>query len=192
MLELQESLVEFHKGKLVYGILEGKKVIIMQGRFHIYEGYSLQDVTYPVRIMKQLGISTLLVSNASGALNLNFKKGDLMLIEDHINFQGGSPLAFKGVELLGERFTDMSAPYNQKINTLFENIAKTHHIKLVNRKKAALPVGLRQLVKVNPDRQAAARQKMAWLAMPGMVNIRYQQVTSRHQPVLCNCGGCAL
>ena len=124
------ATVEFHKGKLVYGTLEGKKVIVMQGRFHIYEGYSLQDVTYPVRIMKQLGISTLLVSNASGALNLNYKKGDLMLIDDHINLQGGSPLAFKGVEQLGERFVDMSAPYNQKINTLFETIAATHNIKL--------------------------------------------------------------
>ena len=124
------ATVEFHKGKLVYGTLEGKKVIVMQGRFHIYEGYSLQDVTYPVRIMKQLGISTLLVSNASGALNLNYKKGDLLLIDDHINLQGGSPLAFKGVELLGERFVDMSAPYNQKLNALFENIAKSQHIKL--------------------------------------------------------------
>ena len=124
------ATVEFHKGKLVYGILEGKKVIVMQGRFHIYEGYSLQDVTYPVRIMKQLGISTLLVSNASGALNLDYKKGDLLLVEDHINLQGGSPLAFKGVELLGDRFVDMSAPYNQKINALFETIATNHDIKL--------------------------------------------------------------
>mgnify|MGYP000138319386 FL=1 len=124
------ATVEFHKGKLIYGILEGKKAIIMQGRFHLYEGYTLQDVTYPVRIMKDLGISTLLVSNASGALNLDYNKGELMLIEDHINLQGGSPLAFKGVELLGERFVDMSAPYNQKLNTLFENIAKKHHIKL--------------------------------------------------------------
>ena len=124
------ATVEFHKGKLVYGILERKKVIVMQGRFHIYEGYSLQDVTYPVRIMNELGISTLLVSNASGALNLDYKKGELMLIDDHINLQGGSPLAFKGVELLGERFVDMSAPYNQKINTLFETIASNQNIKL--------------------------------------------------------------
>lgn len=122
--------VEFHKGKLVYGLLEGKKVVVMQGRFHIYEGYSLQDVSYPVRIMKQLGISTLLVSNASGALNLNFKKGDLMLIDDHINLQGGSPLAFKGVELLGERFVDMSTPYDQKINTMIEAIALNRGIQL--------------------------------------------------------------
>lgn len=124
------ATVEFHKGKLIYGTLHGKKVIVMQGRFHIYEGYTLQDVTYPVRVMEKLGINTLLVSNASGAVNLNFKKGDLMLIDDHINLQGSSPLAFTGVELLGERFTDMSAPYNKTINTTFKNIAKTHNITL--------------------------------------------------------------
>lgn len=124
------ATVEFHKGKLIYGVLEGKKVIVMQGRFHIYEGYTLQDVTYPVRVMKQLGISTLLVSNAAGAINLNFKKGELMLIDDHINLQGSSPLAFKGVGKLGERFTDMSVPYDANINATFEAIAKTNGITL--------------------------------------------------------------
>ena len=124
------ATVEFHKGKLIYGLLSGKKVIVMQGRFHVYEGYSLQDVTYPVRIMEQFGITTLLVSNASGAINLNFKKGELMLIEDHINLQGSSPLAFKGVEELGERFTDMSAPYDQNINDRFKAIAKANNINL--------------------------------------------------------------
>ncbi len=124
------ATVEFHKGKLIYGLLEGKKIIVMQGRFHLYEGYSLQDITYPVRVMEKLGISTLLVSNASGAINLNFKKGELMLIEDHINLQGSSPLAFKGVEQLGERFTDMSAPYNLKINSALEDIANANNIKL--------------------------------------------------------------
>ncbi|WP_396603059.1 purine-nucleoside phosphorylase [Algibacter sp. R77976] len=124
------ATVEFHKGKLIYGIMAGKKVVIMQGRFHLYEGYSLQDVTYPVRIMEKLGIHTLLVSNASGAINLDFKKGELMLIEDHINLQGSSPLAFKGVELLGERFTDMSAPYDAEINLKFKTIAKANNIKL--------------------------------------------------------------
>ena len=124
------ATVEFHKGKLIYGILSGKKVIVMQGRFHVYEGYSLQDVTYPVRIMKKLGIKTLLVSNAAGAINLNFNKADLMLIEDHINLQGSSPLAFKGVEKLGERFTDMSAPYNRAINATFKDIANAHNITL--------------------------------------------------------------
>lgn len=124
------ATVEFHKGKLIFGKVEGKKVVIMQGRFHVYEGYSLQDVTYPVRIMKQLGINTLLVSNAAGAINLNFKKGELMLIEDHINLQGSSPLAFKGVAKLGVRFADMSAPYNAEINQKIETIAANHNITL--------------------------------------------------------------
>ncbi|MFL1894950.1 purine-nucleoside phosphorylase [Aquimarina sp. 2-A2] len=124
------ATVEFHKGKLIYGKLEGKNVIVMQGRFHLYEGYTLQDVTYPVRIMHSLGIKTLLVSNASGAVNLDFNKGELMLIDDHINLQGGSPLAFKGVEQMGTRFTDMSAPYDTTINNKIEAIAKEHKIKL--------------------------------------------------------------
>jgi len=124
------ATVEFHKGKLIYGTLSGKKVVVMQGRFHIYEGYSLQDVTYPVRVMKQLGIKTLLVSNASGAINLDFKKGELMLIDDHINLQGSSPLAFRDVEQLGERFTDMSAPYDAEINAKFRAIAKEQGITL--------------------------------------------------------------
>ncbi|OBQ56138.1 purine-nucleoside phosphorylase [Tamlana sp. s12] len=124
------ATVEFHKGKLIYGELEDKKVIVMQGRFHLYEGYTLQDVTYPVRIMEKLGIQTLLVSNAAGAINLDFKKGDIMLIEDHINLQGSSPLAFNGVEKMGERFVDMSAPYDAEINTKFKDIAKVKNITL--------------------------------------------------------------
>lgn len=124
------ATVEFHKGKLIYGKIEGQSAIIMQGRFHLYEGYSTQDVTYPVRIMKALGVKTLLVSNASGAVNLNFKKSELMLIEDHINLQGGSPLAFKGVEKFGERFVDMSKPYDSDLNLTLKRIAKKHNITL--------------------------------------------------------------
>ncbi|QYA24562.1 purine-nucleoside phosphorylase [Gramella sp. MT6] len=124
------ATVEFHKGKLIYGTLEGKKVIIMQGRFHVYEGYSLFDVTFPVRVMKRLGMKRLLVSNASGAINLDMKKGELMLIDDHINLQGGSPLAFYGVEKLGERFVDMSEPYDATMNSIFEEAAKKNNITL--------------------------------------------------------------
>lgn len=124
------ATVEFHTGKLIYGVLEGKNVIVMQGRFHLYEGYSLTDVTFPVRIMHALGVQKLLVSNAAGVVNLNFKKGELMLIDDHINLQGGSPLAFKGVEKLGERFTDMSAPYDPTMNTTLEKIAVDKGINL--------------------------------------------------------------
>ena len=124
------ATVEFHKGHLIFGELGGKKVVVMQGRFHLYEGYGFQDVTFPVRIMHRLGIKKLLVSNAAGAINPDFKKGELMLIDDHINLQGGSPLAFKGVSQFGERFVDMSAPYDEKINSKIEKIAKENNINL--------------------------------------------------------------
>ena len=124
------ATVEFHKGKLIFGELEAKKVIVMQGRFHLYEGYSLFDVTFPVRVMKRLGIKKLLVSNASGAINLNFKEGELMLIDDHINLQGGSPLAFHGVDKLGERFVDMSEPYDSNMNDIFAEAATRNGITL--------------------------------------------------------------
>tara|TARA_R110002167_G_scaffold42455_2_gene128880 strand:+ start:794 stop:1609 length:816 start_codon:yes stop_codon:yes gene_type:complete len=107
------ATVEFHSGKLLYGTIEGKKVVVMQGRFHLYEGYDFLDVTYPIRVMHQLGIQKLLISNAAGAIHDEFKKGDMMLIEDHINLQGGSPLAFKNVAEFGDRFTDMSEPYDR-------------------------------------------------------------------------------
>ena len=122
------STVEFHSGKLIFGTLEDKKVIVMQGRFHIYEGYSSEEVTYPVRVMKALGIKKLFVSNASGAINLNFKKGELLLIEDHINLQGGSPLAFKNVSDFGERFTDMSEPYDLNLRNQALEIAAKNNI----------------------------------------------------------------
>ena len=125
---LPTATVEFHKGKLIFGMLGGKKVVIMQGRFHIYEGYSLQDVTFPVRVMNELGIKHLLISNASGAVNLTFKKGEIMLIDDHINLQGSSPLAIRGIEKMGERFVDMSAPYDPKMNLLLEEIASEKNI----------------------------------------------------------------
>lgn len=117
------STVEFHSGKLVYGLLEGKKVVVMQGRFHYYEGYDMQEITYPVRIMHQLGIKKLFISNAAGAINLAFRQGELMLIEDHINLLGGSPLAFGNVAEFGRRFVDMSMPYDPQMAGKFEQIA---------------------------------------------------------------------
>ncbi len=124
------ATVEFHSGKLIYGTLEGKKVVVMQGRFHFYEGYDLLDVTYPIRIMHMLGIKNLFISNAAGAINPDFKKGDLMLIEDHINLQGGSPLAFKNVSQFGDRFTDMSEPYDIPMRQSLEKIAEKENINL--------------------------------------------------------------
>ncbi len=132
------ATVEFHKGKLIFGSLEGKKIVVMQGRFHLYEGYTLNNVTYPVRVMQLLGIKKLLVSNASGSINPAFKKGELMLIDDHINLLGGSPLAFKGVEKMGERFVDMRAPYDQEINEKFRSVAKELDITLHKGVYAAL------------------------------------------------------
>ena len=117
------ATVEFHSGKLIYGKLEGKSAVVMQGRFHLYEGYSFQDITYPVRVMHELGIQKLFVSNAAGAVNLDFKKGDLMLIDDHINLLGGSPLACKNVSEFGERFVDMSAPYDAEMSAILEKLA---------------------------------------------------------------------
>ncbi|TDS12132.1 purine-nucleoside phosphorylase [Maribacter caenipelagi] len=124
------ATVEFHTGKLVYGTISGKKVVVMQGRFHLYEGYDFLDITYPIRVMHMLGISKLFISNAAGAVNLDFKKGDMMLIEDHINLQGGSPLAFKGVSEFGERFADMSEPYDVDMRKKLITIAKDNDISL--------------------------------------------------------------
>ncbi|MFT4801435.1 MAG: purine-nucleoside phosphorylase [Flavobacteriaceae bacterium] len=124
------ATVEFHQGKLIYGTFEGKKVVVMQGRFHLYEGYSTYDVTFPIRVMHELGITKLLVSNAAGAINKSYKKGEMMLIDDHINLQGGSPLAFKGVEEMGERFADMSQPYDAAMNKKIEDIAERNNINI--------------------------------------------------------------
>ena len=122
------TTVEFHQGKLIYGTLEGKKVVVMQGRFHLYEGYSAYEVTFPIRVMHELGIKKLLVSNAAGAINKGYNKGELMLIDDHINLQGGSPLAFKGIEEMGNRFVDLNQPYDATMNKKIEVIAKRNNI----------------------------------------------------------------
>lgn len=124
------ATVEFHSGKLVYGELEGKKVIAMQGRFHFYEGYSMQEITFPVRVMKKLGIKYLLVSNAAGAMNLSFKKGTLMLIDDHINLLPENPLRGQNFEEFGPRFPDMSQPYSMELNYKLIQIAHENNIVL--------------------------------------------------------------
>jgi purine-nucleoside phosphorylase len=107
------STLEFHSGKLIFGTLNGKKVVAMQGRLHFYEGYSMQQITFPIRVMKALGIKFLFVSNAAGSLNPDFKKGDLMVINDHINLQPESPLRGINDADMGPRFPDMSQPYHR-------------------------------------------------------------------------------
>jgi purine-nucleoside phosphorylase len=124
------ATVEFHSGKLMYGTIEGKKTVVMQGRFHLYEGYDFVDITYPIRIMHQLGIKRLFVSNAAGAINLGYKKGDIMLIEDHINLLGGSPLTFGNVADFGKRFVDMSEPYDLSMRKKIIAIAERENITL--------------------------------------------------------------
>ncbi|SMC66590.1 purine-nucleoside phosphorylase [Pedobacter nyackensis] len=122
------STLEFHSGKLIFGTLNGKKVIAMQGRLHYYEGYSMQQITFPIRVMKALGIHCLFVSNAAGSLNPAFKKGDLMVINDHINLQPESPLRGHNDADMGPRFPDMSQPYSRKLIKNAMAIAKKEGI----------------------------------------------------------------
>ncbi|MGG7034361.1 MAG: purine-nucleoside phosphorylase [Flavobacterium sp.] len=117
------STVEGHQGALVFGNIGDQKVVVMQGRFHYYEGYSMQEVTFPVRVMKYLGITKLIVSNASGGVNPNFKVGDVMLIKDHINMMPEHPLRGKNEERFGSRFVNMSEPYSKNMLSKAKEIA---------------------------------------------------------------------
>ena len=123
------STVEGHSGRLIFGMLGGKRVMAMQGRFHFYEGYDMLQVTFPVRVMKEIGIKNLFVSNASGGMNPNFEIGDLMLITDHINLMP-NPLLGKNHNELGVRFPDMSEAYSKKLIALAESTATKLNIKL--------------------------------------------------------------
>jgi purine-nucleoside phosphorylase len=122
------STVEGHSGRLILGRIGDKKIIAMQGRFHFYEGYTMQQITFPIRVMKALGVSTLCVSNASGGMNPNFRVGDIMLINDHINFFPTNPLIGKNYEELGPRFVDMGEAYSKRLRALAKTIATEHAI----------------------------------------------------------------
>ncbi|WP_053956780.1 purine-nucleoside phosphorylase [Inediibacterium massiliense] len=119
------STVEGHAGQLVIGTLEGKRVIAMQGRFHFYEGYKMEEVTFPVRVMKLLGVETLIVTNAAGAVNTSYEPGDLMVISDHINLSGDHPLIGKNLAQFGTRFPDMSNAYDRDLRERVKGIAKS-------------------------------------------------------------------
>lgn len=122
--EFPISTVEGHAGRLIYGTLEGKKVIAMQGRFHYYEGYSMKEITLPIRVMSKLGVKLLMVSNACGGLNEKFSAGDIMIIEDHINLMNCNPLIGPNLDEFGPRFPDMSQLYDKKLIELCKNVAK--------------------------------------------------------------------
>lgn len=133
------STVESHNGKLIFGKIGSKNVVAMQGRFHYYEGYSMQEITYPVRVMKFLGVKTLLVSNACGGMNPIYRRGDIMLMVDHINLLGDNPLIGRNEEELGPRFPDMSEPYSLELIELAEKVALEKQIKIQKGVYVAVP-----------------------------------------------------
>jgi purine-nucleoside phosphorylase len=124
------ATIEYHKGQLIFGEVKGKRVLAMRGRFHLYEGHTAKQITLPVRVMKWLGVDSLLISNAAGNMNLKWKKGEMMLIDDHINLQPDNPLRGENFDSLGPRFPDMSQPYSQKLNNSLMRIAKKKGIRL--------------------------------------------------------------
>lgn len=133
------STVESHHGKLIFGKVNGKNVIAMQGRFHFYEGYTMQQITYPVRVMKFLGVKTLLVSNACGGMNPIYRKGDVMIMLDHINLLGDNPLIGKNEDDLGPRFPDMSEPYSRELIKIAEEVALENKIPIQKGVYVAVP-----------------------------------------------------
>jgi purine-nucleoside phosphorylase len=133
------STVESHKGKLIFGCIGNEKVVAMQGRFHFYEGYTMQQIAYPVRVMKFLGVKYLLVSNACGGMNPDYKKGDLMIMQDHINLLGDNPLIGKNEDELGPRFPDMSEPYSEELIALAEEAARENNIPVQKGVYVAVP-----------------------------------------------------
>jgi purine-nucleoside phosphorylase len=124
------STVEGHKGKLIFGKLSGKTVLAMAGRFHYYEGYKPQDVVFPIRVMKLLGVKTLLLSNAAGGVNTSYEVGDIMIIRDHVSFFTPNPLIGKNISELGTRFPDMSEPYKKHLIQKAKEIAAHHNIEI--------------------------------------------------------------
>jgi len=124
------STVESHHGKLIFGNLGGKNVVAMQGRFHYYEGYTMQQITFPVRVMKFLGIKYLLISNAAGGMNKHFRRGDIIIITDHINLLGDNPLIGENDDSIGPRFPDMSEPYNRQLIDVAEQVAVNLKIRI--------------------------------------------------------------
>lgn len=128
--EFPQTTVAGHSGKLIYGMLEGKKVLMMSGRFHYYEGHSIENVVLPIRVFHLLGIKNLILSNASGGVNSEYKIADIAIIKDHINMMPEHPLRGRNIDSFGPRFVDMSEPYNKKMISVAEKIASENNINI--------------------------------------------------------------
>lgn len=168
------STVESHAGNLLFGNVSGKKVVAMQGRFHYYEGYSMQQITFPVRVMKELGIKILIVSNACGGLNPQFKSGDLMVITDHINFLGNNPLIGSNDENIGPRFPDMYNCYDKELVNLAEQSALELGIRLHKGVYVSVP---------GPNLETAAEYRFLRLMGADVVGMSTvpEVIVARHQ-----------
>ncbi len=147
------STVDGHPGNLILGELGGKHVMVLQGRFHVYEGYTMEQIAFPIRVMRAMGVRTLCVSNACGGMNPEFSVGDLTIINDHINFFPGNPLIGKNDNSLGPRFVDMSEAYNRKYISLAKEIAKENGIKVQEGVYIGLP---------GPCFETPAEYRMLW------------------------------
>jgi len=172
------STVEFHKGQLIYARLGDAWLLIMHGRLHFYEGYSMQQIAFPIRIMKLLGIKRLFLSNAAGAVNLRLKKGDLVLVEDHINLQGNNPLIGADLSEFGPRFPDMSRPYNRELNSLLKETAQ----------KLAIPLQQGVYAAVNgPNLETRAEYRMLKLLGADTVGMSTvpEVITANHMGLPC-------
>lgn len=172
------STVESHSGKLIFGELGGKKVMAMQGRFHYYEGYSLEEVTFPVRVMKLMGIERLVVSNASGGVNPDYEIGEIMILKDHINLFPGNPLIGKNIDDLGPRFPDMSDAYDMDMISIAENVAKENDIKVVRGIYAGL---------TGPTLETPAEYKMIHILGADAVGMSTvpEVIVARHMEIPC-------
>lgn len=172
------STVESHSGKLIFGELGGKHVVAMQGRFHFYEGYSLKEVTFPVRVMKLLGIKRLVVSNASGGVNPDYEIGEIMILNDHINLFPGNPLIGKNVDDLGPRFPDMSDAYDVDMIAIAEQVAKENDIRIAKGIYAGL---------TGPTLETPAEYKMINILGADAVGMSTvpEVIVARHMEIPC-------
>lgn len=172
------STVQSHSGKLIFGELGGKQVVAMQGRFHYYEGYDLKEVTFPVRVMKFLGIERLFVSNASGGVNPDFEVGEIMIINDHIDLFPDHPLRGKNFDELGPRFPDMSEPYDKKMIALAKTIAQENNIRVAEGVYAGL---------TGPTLETPAEYKYVRIIGADTVGMSTvpEVIVARHMEILC-------